>query len=269
MLVLASALTQFLLVSLLVLAALLGIGVGFVYRRLRDREENLLRAQRELDDLRYQGSARTFGNSEKPFEPLREQIDQTLHHLKATKRQVEGLQGRLRVEVHGLRQQLQEGLEALARGEAPPPLTLPEPPPPDDFFTDAEEGEGVVVSGDGQGAAVAVEDLLGIEPDEGADPLTLVPAITEDLQEQLYALGIRSLERVARLSRSDARRVAAAIDGATEEVILDVWVIGAQAALYDRYRGELESPAAASAGGADPITAEEVGEGEAEEEEEA
>jgi predicted flap endonuclease-1-like 5' DNA nuclease len=70
---------------------------------------------------------------------------------------------------------------------------------------------------------------------EGADDLTVISTIDEDTQARLYAEGILTLDEIACWSRSDARRVGAAVE-VPEDTIMNRWVFEAQAAVFDNAR---------------------------------
>ncbi|MEM9997549.1 MAG: hypothetical protein AAF809_07595 [Bacteroidota bacterium] len=73
---------------------------------------------------------------------------------------------------------------------------------------------------------------------DGADDLTVISGIDEDVQQQLYALDVVKLDQVARWSRTEARRVAQEL-GLRPQVVMDQWVFEAQSVLFDQYQQQL------------------------------
>lgn len=69
---------------------------------------------------------------------------------------------------------------------------------------------------------------------EGADVLTVITSVDDDLQRALYAVGVTSLDEIARWGRGDARRFATDL-GVSEDLIMGQWVFEAQAALFSQY----------------------------------
>ena len=72
-------------------------------------------------------------------------------------------------------------------------------------------------------------------PPEGADDLTVISTIDEEMQARLYAEGVTTLDEIACWGRSDARRIGAAIE-VPEDTIMNRWVFEAQAAVFDGSR---------------------------------
>ncbi|MEM8558468.1 MAG: hypothetical protein AAGG50_11655 [Bacteroidota bacterium] len=83
----------------------------------------------------------------------------------------------------------------------------------------------------------APEPQAPARPD-GADDLTVISGIDEDVQQQLYALDVIKLDQVARWSRTEARRVAQEL-GLRPQVVMDQWVFEAQSVLFDQYQQQL------------------------------
>lgn len=77
-----------------------------------------------------------------------------------------------------------------------------------------------------------VEDTY--TPPEGAEDLTVVSSIDEDVQRLLYLAGVTSLEEIAQWSPTEARRIGAQVS-VSEATIMNQWVFEAQAALFNRY----------------------------------
>ncbi len=73
------------------------------------------------------------------------------------------------------------------------------------------------------------------------DDLTVLSAVDAAVQQKLYALGITTVEAIARWSRADARRIASQLPHTSEEDIMDRWIFEAQAVLFDRYQEELRT----------------------------
>lgn len=88
-------------------------------------------------------------------------------------------------------------------------------------------------------------DAFGARPERGRaqagehEDLTALSVVDEPTQARLYALGVTTVEAIARWSRADARRIAAHLAGTSEDDIMDRWVFEAQAVLFDRYQAEL------------------------------
>ncbi|MEM6782331.1 MAG: hypothetical protein AAF624_01165 [Bacteroidota bacterium] len=101
-----------------------------------------------------------------------------------------------------------------------PPAPAPEPPAP------APEPP-----------APAPEPAAPARPAD-ADVLSKISAIDEDIEAQLYALGITKLDQIARWSRTEARRVAQEL-GLRPQVVMDQWVFEAQSVLFDQYQQQL------------------------------
>jgi predicted flap endonuclease-1-like 5' DNA nuclease len=87
------------------------------------------------------------------------------------------------------------------------------------------------------GDGMATEAKPAVPP--GAEALTILPAVDDARQAVLYRLGVRTIEDVARWSRMDARRIAAALEGVSEDDIMNDWVFEAQSILFDRYQRDL------------------------------
>ncbi|MEM1054527.1 MAG: hypothetical protein AAGI52_03295 [Bacteroidota bacterium] len=69
---------------------------------------------------------------------------------------------------------------------------------------------------------------------EGAEDLTLITSIDDDMMRTLHMAGVLTLDEIARWGRTDARRVASTV-GVTEETIMHQWIFEAQSALFERY----------------------------------
>ncbi|HYE95727.1 MAG TPA: hypothetical protein VD962_05925 [Rubricoccaceae bacterium] len=78
-------------------------------------------------------------------------------------------------------------------------------------------------------------------PPAGADDLTVVSGIDQSVQQKLYALGVVSLDEMARWSRADARRISASLD-VPEDTIMHQWIFEAQSVLFDRYQQQMGTP---------------------------
>ncbi|HLT47047.1 MAG TPA: hypothetical protein VK002_07450 [Rubricoccaceae bacterium] len=72
-------------------------------------------------------------------------------------------------------------------------------------------------------------------PPVQGDDLTVISGITPELQQQLYAAGITTLDEMARWSRADARRISGLLD-VPEEVIMHQWIFEAQSVLFEQYQ---------------------------------
>lgn len=90
--------------------------------------------------------------------------------------------------------------------------------------------EPAAVFGAAEPAGEALADGPTAVPD-GADDLTVITLIDEDVQRRLYAEGVTTLDEIACWGRADARRIADAV-GVFEDVIVNQWVVEAQAALF-------------------------------------
>ena len=77
------------------------------------------------------------------------------------------------------------------------------------------------------------------EAEGNEEDLTVLTVVDEPMQQKLYALGITTIEAIARWSRSDARRIANQLTHTSEEDIMDRWVFEAQSVLFERYQNEL------------------------------
>lgn len=80
----------------------------------------------------------------------------------------------------------------------------------------------------------ATADAPPFAAPEGADALTVITSIDEDLQRALYRAGVTSLDEIARWGRGDARRYALDLE-VSEDLIMGQWVFEAQAALFSQY----------------------------------
>ena len=87
--------------------------------------------------------------------------------------------------------------------------------------------------------AVPAPPVLPPATPEGHDDLTELSAVDAAMQQKLYALGVTTIEAVARWSRTDARRIASQLTHTSEVDIMDHWVFEAQSILFERYQKEL------------------------------
>ena len=71
---------------------------------------------------------------------------------------------------------------------------------------------------------------------EGAEDLTVITSIDENLQRLLYLEGVTTLEEIAQWGRTRARQIAVAVE-ISEETIMNQWVFEAQAAMFDQFSG--------------------------------
>lgn len=71
-------------------------------------------------------------------------------------------------------------------------------------------------------------------PEQG-DDLTVISSITPELQRALYAVGVSTLDEIARWSRADARRIGGMVD-VPEEVVMHQWIFEAQSVLFEQYQ---------------------------------
>ena len=114
-----------------------------------------------------------------------------------------------------------------AQREAPPvPVFAP------DAWDEAPAAEPSTAAPAEAPAAESVEPPF--VPPADADDFLFISTITEDVQRALYLAGVTKLEEIAHWSRSDARRISAAV-GVSEETIMNQWVFEAQGALFERY----------------------------------
>ena len=123
-------------------------------------------------------------------------------------------------------------------GVAAEPDLTPTPTPPSDAFAAPED---TVLSFDAFNTAVAepadapeVEPELAYEVPEGAEDLTVIASVDEDVQRLLYIAGVRTLEEIAQWGRGEARRISSQVN-VSEDTIMNQWVFEAQAALFNRY----------------------------------
>ena len=72
---------------------------------------------------------------------------------------------------------------------------------------------------------------------EGADDLTVITSVTDDLQRLLYLEGVTSLEEIAQWGRTRARQIALAVQ-VSEETIMNQWVFEAQAAMFNQFSSQ-------------------------------
>ena len=78
------------------------------------------------------------------------------------------------------------------------------------------------------------EPKLAYEVPEGAEDLTVIASVDEDVQRLLYIAGVRTLEEIAQWGRGEARRISSQVN-VSEDTIMNQWVFEAQAALFNRY----------------------------------
>ncbi len=69
---------------------------------------------------------------------------------------------------------------------------------------------------------------------DGAEDLTVISTIDDDMQRLLYLEGVLTLEEIAQWGRGEARRISTRVS-VSEETIMNQWVFEAQAALFSRY----------------------------------
>ena len=72
-------------------------------------------------------------------------------------------------------------------------------------------------------------------PPVTGDNLTVITNISAELQQKLYAIGVTTLDEMARWSRADARRISGLV-GIEEEIIMHQWIFEAQSALFEHYQ---------------------------------
>jgi len=106
--------------------------------------------------------------------------------------------------------------------------------PDEELGHDGPAGDGsdpfAYAGGDGQAAPTPAD----------AEDLTVLSGVDAGRQADLYRLGVRSVDDVARWTRADARRVAAALDGLSEDDLMNGWVFEAQSILFAQYQRQLE-----------------------------
>ena len=87
-------------------------------------------------------------------------------------------------------------------------------------------------------AAPAADEPAPFVPPEGADDLTVITSVTDDLQRLLYLEGVTSLEEIAQWNRTRARQIALAVQ-VSEETIMNQWVFEAQAAMFNQFSAQV------------------------------
>ncbi|PAP76971.1 hypothetical protein [Rubrivirga marina] len=107
--------------------------------------------------------------------------------------------------------------EIVAPTPAPGPIAMPAPAP-----------------GPSETPEPAADTAPAPEAPNGAEDLTVITTIDEDVQRLLYDAGVLTLEEIAQWGRGDARRIGSQIQ-VSEDTIMNQWVFEAQAALFQRY----------------------------------
>ena len=82
--------------------------------------------------------------------------------------------------------------------------------------------------------AAPAEPAVPTGPPAGADRLTLISSVDEAMQAALYAIGVTTLDEIARWNRTDARRISSEVS-VSEDTIMNQWIFEAQAALFQSY----------------------------------
>ena len=125
---------------------------------------------------------------------------------------------------------------SVAPATPPPPAAEPQAaaaPPPVSFAltasTPAPQPEPTPEPVAASGSAPEPEPLP-----EGAERLSVLPSIDDDLERALHLAGVTTLDDMARWGRTEARRIAGAV-GVSEETVLNHWVFEAQTALFERF----------------------------------
>ncbi|WP_412068079.1 hypothetical protein [Rubrivirga sp. IMCC43871] len=117
---------------------------------------------------------------------------------------------------------------AIPADAAPEPVA-PEPiaPPPADATP-----EPVTLAPSGDAEPMEAPEVAPTP--EGAEDLTVISTIDEDVQRLLYLEGVLTLEEIAQWGRGQARRISTRVE-VSEETIMNQWVFEAQAAMFSRY----------------------------------
>lgn len=123
---------------------------------------------------------------------------------------------------------IEAGLEAFL----PSPQPALEDAPLDPVLEDEPSPEPVSTP------LVPVSEPEAFVAPEGADDLTVITSIDEDVQRLLYLAGVTSLDQIAQWGRTSARRYSAEVS-VSEETIMTQWVFEAQAALFNRYATQM------------------------------
>ena len=71
------------------------------------------------------------------------------------------------------------------------------------------------------------------EVPEGAEDLTVIASVDEDVQRLLYIAGVRTLEEIAQWGRGEARRISTQVN-VSEDTIMNQWVFDGFDATYTR-----------------------------------
>lgn len=187
MLPLVSVLTQFLIVVLVVTAALLGTAVGYYYVRARRAQNaSLLSASERRELQRRDAEIATIRTrieelyrlqrhgSETQHAFVRQQLEDLQHQLQARAHQIEGLQSQLRHEIRvreatmqELRRQLAEGLRGLHAAAAGAPTAAALPPAAQ--ATSPETEPLAAVEPLPVGETLSVDELLPATPSAGEE----------------------------------------------------------------------------------------------------
>ena len=120
---------------------------------------------------------------------------------------------------------------------APPPAAEDAPfeePSPEEI-ADIEAGLEAMLGAPAEGPAPEPEPFV---VPEGADDLTVITSVDQDVQRLLYQAGVTKLDEIAQWGRTSARRYSAEVS-VSEETIMTQWVFEAQAALFNRYANQV------------------------------
>ena len=108
----------------------------------------------------------------------------------------------------------------------------------DDLFSTPpfadESTQGLIDLGETEPVAPAAAPFVA---PEGADDLTVISSIDDDVQRRLYIEGVTRLEDIAQWNRTRARQVAVAVQ-VSEETIMNQWVFEAQAAMFNQFASQ-------------------------------
>ncbi len=123
------------------------------------------------------------------------------------------------------------GFSAPTPAMTPAPASVPSTPPP--AAPEPVAPEAVI---EATPEAPSEPGSPAFEAPEGAEDLTAITSIDDEVQRALYTAGVLTLDEIARWGRSDARRISTEV-GVSETTIMNQWVFEAQAALFDRFSG--------------------------------
>ena len=127
-----------------------------------------------------------------------------------------------------------EPMEGFPAPEIPETSPSVEPPTPAPLESQAAaEPAETPATTEFETTPIAPEPAPAIVP-EGAEDLTVIATIDEEVQRRLYEAGVRTLEEIAQWGRGDARRMSTAVE-VSEDTIMNQWVFEAQSALFQRY----------------------------------